>query len=96
MRIKCNNCGREMYLGELIGYAEAYLLKAVAPIIVDFLLQTLKDSLLTPKKGFIDNQMASAATIFGVSCPKCKKIDCWDPAPEVVTEQKNENQSASL
>ena len=89
MKMRCNNCGREMHLSELIGYAEAYLLKAIAPVGVLFLVQAIEHYLLTPKKGFIDDQMASFASTFKISCPKCKNVDCWDPAPEKPAEPMN-------
>ncbi|MFA5306571.1 MAG: hypothetical protein WC365_03920 [Candidatus Babeliales bacterium] len=100
MKIKCNNCGREMSLAELLGYLEVYLLKALASATVAFLIPLLKERFSRPAqattKGWIDDTMASAANAFHISCPKCKKDYCWDPWPDdQVKEQNKQSQEQS-
>ena len=101
MKIKCNNCSREMSLAELLGYLEVYLLKVLVPAVVTFLLPLLKERFSKPTqattKGWIDDTMASAANAFHISCPKCKKDNCWDPWPDnqLKCQNKQDNKQSS-
>jgi hypothetical protein len=90
MKIKCSNCGHELHLAELLGYAEAYLLKAIAPIAVLFLIQIIRRHLLTPERGIIEDQMIAAARVFEISCSECKKVDCWTTVDEQPKPHQNQ------
>jgi len=67
MQIKCSKCARKMSFSEFVAYFEAYLLKALEKIMVELLVQTAKEWLLSPKRGIVDNQMATFANVFKVA-----------------------------
>ncbi len=82
MKIKCRKCERKMDIWEFMPYIEVYLAKlAVASGLVAIFTEAIKNYFFANQKtrGFIDGHMATFARLLGIKCPKCKKIDVWDP-----------------
>ncbi len=89
LRIRCNNCEREMHFFEFMGYAEVYLVTAIGAVLAPFALKKLVDYLATPittppTKGLIDMPMATFARQFFIKCPDCGEC-FWQPASEPKT-----------
>ncbi len=82
LKMRCDKCGKEMHLFEFLTYAEAYLLKAIVIASVPFVLAAIKNLLLTPTRGLINDTMAGLANNFKIKCPKCKKRCCWEALSE--------------
>ena len=94
-KIKCRKCGRVMGFWEFAPYIEVYLAKlAVETGLSAFILAALKSYFSTKQetRGFINEHMASFASMLKIKCPQCKKLDVWDPILEeaITTETKIE------
>ncbi len=89
MKIRCNKRQREMNFAELLGYLEVYLIKVLESVMVNFIVQMAKDWLSILTRGVVDDQMASLANNFKISCPNCESIGHWDPAPEINKVKNN-------
>ncbi len=86
MIMKCRDCNRKMSLTELTTYPVAYFLKLVAPALIPRVIAAIAHALLPGTKGVIDESMVGFANNFLISCPKCKKTECWDPVAELEAE----------
>jgi len=81
MKMKCRKCGRIMDLWKFATYVEAYFIKLVAAAAVPFIVTAITQKLSSGTRGIIDSSMDGLANNFEIACPKCKKPNCWDPAP---------------
>lgn len=82
MKIRCSKCGREMFLTEFLTYPAAFLVKIFKDVVVQFIVEALKEKLSNPKRGIIDDSMSGLANNFSMACPKCGQIGLWEPAGE--------------
>jgi len=96
MKIRCINCGKEMTGAELLGHAEAYILKTVAPALGLFFMEMLKNYLSSPKRGFFDDTMAGLANACNVICPKCKTVGSWESAAQKSKKPRTKNHNLSV
>ncbi len=81
MKMKCNKCGRAMYLAEFISYPEAYLVKLLREHCVTFLIKVLQYYTMPLTRSSWDNHMAGLANSFDIKCPVCTNCS-WDPVDE--------------
>jgi hypothetical protein len=81
MIMRCRKCKRTMDLWEFLTYVEAFLIRTIIAAAVPFIMQAIKEKLLT--RGAIDSHMAGLANNFEIVCPHCKKYVCWDSAAEI-------------
>lgn len=88
MIMQCRKCKRAMDLWEFLTYVEAFLIRTIIAAAVPFMMQAIKDKLLT--RGAIDSHMVGLANNFEIVCPNCKKYVCWDSAAEIEPIQLSE------
>jgi len=89
MIMKCRECNKKMGLVEFSTYPAAYFIKLIAAEVIPQVIAAIVRELSAGKKGFIDESMAGLANIFKIACPKCKNVDCWDPAAEEKPKKLN-------
>ena len=88
MSIICRECSRVMSRVEFFGFGLGRFAKCCLPTFGSWVLNLIAARVgLT--RGILDDLTAGVANGFGIECPQCKKLTCWDPG-EVTEDDEQE------